>query len=94
MKGMTLENIAIACGGDLYLCNKDVDFSGKEAVSVVIDSRKIEKDGIFFATKGAKVDGHDYIDGVFKAGALGVVCEKHPENKNGNYILVDDSFVA
>ncbi len=92
MKNMTLENIAKACGGMLYGMQKAE--TAMEAACVVIDSRKIEKGGIFIATKGERVDGHDFILQVAEKGALGVVCEKEPENTDIPYILVKDSFAA
>lgn len=90
MKNMTLANIAQACGG--VLCGGEGNQS--EASCVVIDSRKVETGGIFIATKGERVDGHDFIPQVAAKGALGVVCEKEPENCDIPYILVEDSFLA
>ncbi len=90
MKNMTLQNIAEACRGELHGSRK----SRREASCVVIDSRKIEKNGIFIATKGERADGHDFIPQVAQKGALGVVCEKEPENSDIPYILVRDSFQA
>ena len=92
MKNMTLENIAVACMGSLHGLTYDV--AGKEATCVVIDSRKVEAGGIFIATKGERVDGHDFISQVAEKGALAVVCEKEPEGCEVPYILVKDSFVA
>lgn len=91
MKNMTLENIATAAGGTLYHAEGCM---GKEAQGVVLDSRKVEKDYIFIATRGERVDGHTFIDAVFEKGALGVICEKAPANPQGAYILVKDSFQA
>ena len=45
--------------------------------SVVEDSREVECGSCFVAVRGAKVDGHDFIDGALRAGASAVVCE-HP----------------
>lgn len=92
MKNLSLVNIAKACEGELILVNKeDAD---KEVSSVIIDSRKSEKDCAFVATKGERVDGHTFINQVFNNGALVAICEKKPEEINGNIILVKDSFVA
>ena len=82
--------IATACCGELH----GNTVGEKEASCVVIDSRKMEKDGIFIATRGERVDGHDFIPRVAEEGALGVVCEKEPENCGIPYILVKDSFEA
>ena len=90
MKNMTLDMIAKACGGELH-GNTDIR---KEAACVVIDSRKIEKDGVFIATRGERVDGHDFIPQVAQADALGVVCEREPVDCAIPYILVKDSFQA
>ncbi len=89
MKNMTLTQIARASGGKLY--GED---PGREAAGVVMDSRKVEKDYLFIACVGERVDGHSYIDEVFDKGAIGVICEKAPETPKGPYILVDNSFAA
>lgn len=95
MKNMTLTNMAKVCGGTLYEPKKQREETGlREAVCVVIDSRKIEQGGVFIATKGEKVDGHTFIPEVAAKGALGVVCEKKIENCPVPYILVEDSFSA
>ncbi|MDE6622503.1 MAG: UDP-N-acetylmuramoyl-tripeptide--D-alanyl-D-alanine ligase [Lachnospiraceae bacterium] len=96
MKNMTLQKIAEAVNGTLCadIVPFDVDVATTEAAGVVLDSRKIEKNYIFIATRGERVDGHSFIDQVFDAGAMGVICEKAPEKPKGAYILVEDSFQA
>ena len=91
MKNMTLENLAAACEGKL-VCPGQLPC--REASAVVIDSRKAEKDSIFIAVKGERADGHRFIPDVFEKGALGVVCERLPENAAGPCILVEDSLKA
>ncbi len=91
MKGITVETLIRITGGRLV--GRD-DSRGREASCVVIDSRKIEKDGVFIATVGEKVDSHCFIPAVFEAGALAVVCEKEPETAAGPCIVVPDSFKA
>ena len=59
MKNMTLENIAKACGGQLLGGAKITGLTtvlSKEAAGVVLDSRKAEKDFVFVATRGERVD--------------------------------------
>lgn len=92
MKNLTLENIANACSGKLFLANGDD--AEKTASSIIIDSRKCEKDCVFVATKGERVDGHSFIGQVFENGALAVICENMPKNIVGNYIIVENSFQA
>lgn len=96
MKDMTLEKIAAAVKGELHVDKiaQGIDAKRTEAAGVVLDSRKVEKDYIFIATRGERVDGHSFIDSVFDAGAMGVICEKAPQNPKGAYILVKDSFQA
>lgn len=96
MKNMTLERIADAVNGTLNTegMPPGIDAGTTEAAGVVLDSRKIEKGDIFIATRGEHVDGHSFIDKVFDAGAMGVICERAPGNPRGAYILVKDSFQA
>jgi len=91
MKNMTFENIAAACGGELILNGADAT---TEVAGGVIDSRLVKENYMFFATKGERVDGHDYIAKAFDLGAILVVCERIPEGVKGSFILVEDTFVA
>lgn len=84
-------NVAKACGGKLFNCDMELN---KEVSGVVLDSRQIEENFLFVATKGERVDGHDFISRVMEAGAAGVVCEREPDVVTGPYILVEDSFQA
>ena len=90
MKNMTLKNIAKACGGKLFGGREDLEIAG-----AVMESREIEKDFLFFAIKGERVDGHRFIPQVLEKGAACAVCEKLPETEDagktaGSYILVED----
>ena len=67
MKGLSLANIASACGGT-YRGSEDA--RNREITGVAIDSRKIEKDFLFVPIKGARVDGHDFIEQVMEKEAL------------------------
>ena len=73
MKHRSLHEIAAACGGTYY---GDKASALKEVSNVVIDSRKIEKDSLFVAIKGARVDGHIFIPQVMEKGALCAVAEQ------------------
>jgi UDP-N-acetylmuramoyl-L-alanyl-D-glutamate--2,6-diaminopimelate ligase len=64
--------------------------------SVTFDSRKVKKDSLFIATVGTAVDGHAYIQKAIDLGALAIVCEHIPEDRNESitYIKVTDSTFA
>lgn len=85
MENMTLKNIAEACGGRLFGGHEELEIAG-----AVMDSRQIEKDFLFFAIKGERMDGHQFIPQVMEQGAACAVCEKAPETPAGPYILVQD----
>ncbi len=91
MKNLTLKKIADACNGRLcnYCPEKDKEVSGVE-----LDSRKVQENYLFIATRGERTDGHNFIGQAFLKGAAGVICEKEPEEGIGVYILVKDSFQA
>ena len=95
MRNMTLPNIAKAVNGKLYITDAVPD---TEADSVIIDSRLAGKNSIFVAVKGERTDGHSYIGSVLEKGALGVICEHLPNDRDlmdkGAFILVKDSLIA
>lgn len=101
MKNMNLKNIAAACGGKLYA---QPGLEEDAITCAVLDSRQIEKGGLFIATVGERADGHKFIPQVFEKGALCVLCEKTPRQVEaehgvpasswGSYILVEDCFRA
>ncbi|MGH2574789.1 MAG: UDP-N-acetylmuramoyl-tripeptide--D-alanyl-D-alanine ligase [Ignavibacteria bacterium] len=64
---LRLENKKIVNGNKL----KGVRFTG-----VSIDSRKCKKSELFFAIKGGRFDGHDFILDVFKKSIKAVIAEK------------------
>ncbi len=86
MKYMTLREITAACGGTYF---GDAENAAKEVSSVVIDSRKVEKDSLFIAIRGARVDGHTFIPQTMKDGALAAVSEENLGDVPYPYILVD-----
>ena len=47
--------------------------------NVVIDSRKVEPGGVFFALKGENTDGHDYVADAFARGAIAAFIEREVE---------------
>src|SRR5687767_5338016 len=63
MEPRSLKYIAEACGGTLKGQNA-------EAIGVSSDSRKIRPGEIFFAIKGDRFDGHDYVESIVAASAV------------------------
>lgn len=63
--------------------------------SVENDSRKVQKDSLFFCIAGQKSDGHDFIEEVIKKGASVVIVEKEIETKEEvTVIKVSDARCA
>lgn len=91
MKNMTLREITAACGG-IY-CG-DADSAGREVSSVVIDSRKVEKDSLFVAIRGARADGHKFIPQTMEAGALCALSEEDLGAVPYPYIRVNSCLQA
>jgi len=65
---------------------KDIFFSG-----ISFSTSKIQKKNIFFAIKGNKFDGNNYIDKAIKKGASIIVTEKRKINKKKNIVYLHSS---
>ena len=57
---------------------------------VSIDSRDIDENTLFFAIKGERFDGHDFVNDVAERGVGAVVCHKEVEC-SVPVIYVDDT---
>lgn len=91
MKNLTLENIAKVCGG-VYVGSPEK--KEQEVKGIVTDSRKVEEGFLFVPIKGARVDAHDFIDGVMEKGALCTLTERELGEKSFPYIKVNSSLQA
>ncbi|MYC27564.1 MAG: UDP-N-acetylmuramoyl-tripeptide--D-alanyl-D-alanine ligase [Nitrospira sp. SB0662_bin_26] len=69
----TGDEVLAATGGTLLKGT-----TGRPVQRVCTDSRKVRKGDLFVALKGARFDGHRFIDEVFTRGAYGVVVEAFP----------------
>src|ERR1700731_4288182 len=59
------------------------------------DSRQVVQGGVFFALRGAEMDGHRFVDDAIRRGAAAVVVEGRQEIPSGTAeILVRDSWAA
>ncbi|NLZ14126.1 MAG: hypothetical protein GXY29_08040 [Thermotogaceae bacterium] len=66
------------------------DSSNKTEMRFCHDSREVQKADIYIAFPGERVNGHDYVDDAFRAGAsLAIVSEIRPYN--GHCLYVDDT---
>ena len=91
MKTFTLKQITDACGG-LYV--GDVNLINTPISSVERDSRQIKENSLFLAIKGARVDGHDFIQKCYDMGAICAICENAPQIATKPYILVENTLEA
>ena len=71
METCPLKFIAEACGAEIF-----GGAAGVEINSVCTDSRAVKVGDLFFAIKGEKFDGHDFINEIAAKGAAAVVVEK------------------
>lgn len=93
---LTMSELANICGGMLCYAggeqNRNVPFR-----SVCTDSRESEKDSLFVALGGARVDGHDYIHAALSLGSECVLCERIPDalqDRKYVAVVVDDTLKA
>ena len=63
-----------------------INFSG-----IAFDSLKVKKNNIFFAIKGKKFDGNNFISHAIKKGAKVIISEKKNQKKNSDVIFLYSS---
>jgi UDP-N-acetylmuramoyl-tripeptide--D-alanyl-D-alanine ligase len=87
MSVLTVEEIIEATGGEL-LSENSKTFNG-----VSIDSRTIADDEVFFAIRGERFDGHDFLEAALDKGR-GAIVETRPDlTSKGNVIIcVNDTL--
>lgn len=81
MPNLSVEDIIEATGGDL-LSESTGDFSG-----VSIDSRTVSENEIFFAIKGERFDGHDFLESAL-ARAGGAVVATRPDTLPAGKVII------
>ena len=73
-------------------------FNGEAvAVGYSIDSRTMQPGELFFAVKGERLDGHDYVEAALQAGAVAAVVNKDQAQRfadKSRLLLVDDTLTA
>jgi UDP-N-acetylmuramoyl-tripeptide--D-alanyl-D-alanine ligase len=62
-----------------------------------IDSRTLQAGDLFFAVRGERLDGHDYVEAALAAGAVGAVVEQGQVGRfasQSRLLVVEDTLVA
>jgi len=65
-----------------------------DITDVQIDSRKVQKGTCFIAVKGAAADGHLFISRAIESGAVAIVCEVLPAERNEDVTYVQTTSSA
>lgn len=68
--------------------------AGFEATGVSIDTRTLKKGDVYIALKGDALDGHDYVDAAFRAGASGAIVRDGFKSAAGPLVHVKDTMAA
>ena len=76
-----------------YIPNVDKKYRRVFFSGISSDSTNVKKDNIFFAIKGNKFDGNNYIDKAIKNGAKVIVSEKKIIKSNNNIVFLYSSNV-
>jgi UDP-N-acetylmuramoyl-tripeptide--D-alanyl-D-alanine ligase len=89
-KPLKISQIAEMCGGSIY-----TDFGGDDEIKhICTDSREAEKNCLFLAIRGEKVDGHNYINKAAELGAACAIAEHAVDGANIPLIIVEDTLAA
>src|SRR6266508_6028544 len=86
---------------DCGIINKDI-LQNEVFTGVSIDSRSSRKNDLFFAIRGQRNDGHNYLEEIFKAGLTTAVVDKKwykrygrtSQKKNRAYVVVNDTTIS
>lgn len=95
MRRMTSEELKNAVNGAIYAGRED-----ETVTRAVIDSREAGKGDVFFAMKGEKNDGHNFLEQVFSSGCrMAVVSDEEKASKYAGrdgvtLIMVEDTMKA
>ncbi len=97
--GWTISQALEAWDGaaDAVSCDKVLQ---NELAAVVIDSRKVVPGAVFCAIRGERFDAHDFIEEVFKAGALACIVDRKWWQQAGDqhpgraFLAVEDTLAA
>ncbi len=94
MNSYSIDHIAEILKGEL------IKGSGSKIAYLLIDSRKVifPRESLFFALRGTRSDGHNYIPELYEQGVRNYITEEFLEDSakypRANFIKVDNSFDA
>lgn len=88
LEQMSMLDVGIFCGGVIH-GDKSTKFS-----YVCTDSREADKDTLFVATRGERVDGHTFIKSAQDLGCTCFLCEYIPDDvrENSSFCVVENSL--
>jgi UDP-N-acetylmuramoyl-L-alanyl-D-glutamate--2,6-diaminopimelate ligase len=66
----------------------------REVDGIFYDSRRVQKNGLYVAIRGAKVDGHQFVDQAIERGASAIVVERPESHSRATSLVVDNSRIA
>ena len=91
MRGLTLRRIADVCCGTW---RGPEEIKDREVTAITTDSRTVTSGCLFVAIRGARADGHDFIDQVLADGAVCALGERAPADAATPFIEVASSLDA
>ena len=63
----------------------------REVEGIYYDSRRVQKNGLYVAVRGARVDGHQFTEQAIERGATTIVVERPETHSRATSLVVDDS---
>ncbi|HEY2329888.1 MAG TPA: UDP-N-acetylmuramoyl-tripeptide--D-alanyl-D-alanine ligase [Verrucomicrobiae bacterium] len=92
MEARSLKFVAEACGAEIKSGSPDV-----KVENVCTDSRAAKAGDLFFAIKGEKFDGHDFVNEIAEKGVIAIVVERKKipaKLPDCAVLVVDDARIA
>src|SRR5271170_2373489 len=87
---LSFERIGHWIGADVPACLQDTG----SATGYSIDSRTIASGELFFAVRGERFDGHDFVEAAFARGAVAAVVSREKLESLPATIKLDDLLVV
>jgi len=66
----------------------------REVDGIFYDSRRVQKNGLYVAVRGAQFDGHQFVEQAIERGASAIVVERPESHARATSLVVADSRVA